>query len=251
MKNPSTRNLTALPGIDELKKICQSIATLDAIICPDWESRYYSYNSKWSEQEEVASMQNGSGDQYYIVFNPHGALFYGFAHESSMSPWNLGGIKNRGLKEKISGWFAPGKSPSEQQGWPGVVEDVPDAFREFISTEPVKSTGVTFCIWRGYGENQWQIGDIAFPDDQYGDGSQDLLLMLNGIPSTYRKWAVEYYEDQFEHELRKLPLRLVEYVYQHRPITVDFVQQLNPHLEDWAHLISQLEEIGYLHQIKS
>jgi hypothetical protein len=70
-----------------LKKLCQSLATLDAIMSPEWEYRYYSFNSKWAEGEMMASMRNGSGDEYFILFNSEGAIMKGFAHESSMSPW--------------------------------------------------------------------------------------------------------------------------------------------------------------------
>ena len=35
----------------------------------------------------MASMRNGSGDEYFILFNLHGAIMKGFAHESPMSPW--------------------------------------------------------------------------------------------------------------------------------------------------------------------
>lgn len=241
MKQPSTRHLDALPGITELKKLCQSIATLDAIICPEWEYRYYSYNSHWGEQQEMASMRDGSGDEYYIIFNPHGALIYGLAHESPMSPWRP--EEGQSNRQRLPA------SERRPRMWPGVIDAVPEAFQEFIQTEPVKSTGATFCIWRHYGQ-QWQIGDITFPSDAYADGSADLLLMLDGQPATYRKWAVDYYEERFEGELRNLPLPWVKYVYQHQPITREFVRKLNPALEDWDQLANELREIGYLQPIK-
>src|SRR5262249_20272971 len=59
----STRNL-ALPAIDDLRNLCQVIATLDAILSPEWEWRYYSFNSKWSAGAMCASMRNGSGDEF-------------------------------------------------------------------------------------------------------------------------------------------------------------------------------------------
>ncbi|MFL5245765.1 MAG: hypothetical protein ACJ8FY_27140 [Gemmataceae bacterium] len=61
----STRNL-ALPSIEELRKLCQSIATLDAILSPEWELRYYSFNNSWAAGAACASMRNGSGDDYFI-----------------------------------------------------------------------------------------------------------------------------------------------------------------------------------------
>jgi hypothetical protein len=42
----STRDLSALPDIDNCLKLSISLALLDAILCPKWESRYYSFNQK-------------------------------------------------------------------------------------------------------------------------------------------------------------------------------------------------------------
>ena len=41
---------------------------------PEWEYRYFSYNSKWDKSEEVASMKNGEGDEYYLLFNERGVV---------------------------------------------------------------------------------------------------------------------------------------------------------------------------------
>ena len=57
--------LAALPDIEALRKLTQSLAMLDAIMSPEWEYRYYSFNSKWYESEMMASMRNGSGDEYF------------------------------------------------------------------------------------------------------------------------------------------------------------------------------------------
>ena len=113
----ATKNLTFLPDIDNLRKLCQSLAMLDAILSPDWENRYYSFNSKWGSDEMMASMRDGSGDEVLILFNKTGACINGFAHESIMSPWR----------------FNPPKI------WPGVIDSVPKEFAKFIETEPIPS----------------------------------------------------------------------------------------------------------------
>lgn len=81
------KRLEAIPDISSLKKLSQSLATLDAIMSPEWDYRYYSFNSNWATGEMMASMRNGSGDEYFILFNSQGAIMKGFAHESAMSPW--------------------------------------------------------------------------------------------------------------------------------------------------------------------
>src|SRR6267142_7208281 len=107
-----TKNrLATIPNVETLKRLCQSLATLDAIISPEWDYRYYSFNSKWAEGEMMASMRNGSGDEYFILFNSQGAIMKGFNHESAMSPW----------------------STEEEKLWPGIFEDVPEEFQSFLS----------------------------------------------------------------------------------------------------------------------
>jgi hypothetical protein len=122
--------LNALPEIEALRKLSQSLAMLDAILSPEWEYRYYSFDSKWSADEMMASMRNGSGDGYFILFNQHGAIIKGFAHESLMSPW---------------------VSESEQV-WPGVLDEAPSEFQSFLQEPAFSITEATFCIWRRSGD---------------------------------------------------------------------------------------------------
>jgi hypothetical protein len=85
MQTISTRNLTPLPDIQALKQLTQSLAMLDAILWPEWEERYYSFNFHWAESEMMASMRNGSGDDWFLLFSQAGAIMKGFSHESPMA----------------------------------------------------------------------------------------------------------------------------------------------------------------------
>ncbi len=109
----STQNLSPLPNIHDLKRLFQSLAMLDAIMMDDWESRYYSFNSTWSDGEQMASMRNGSGDHLFALFTPSGAIMKGFAHESPMSSYRT----------------------EPPRPWPGVLDDVLSEFAAFL-TEP-------------------------------------------------------------------------------------------------------------------
>jgi hypothetical protein len=60
----STRSLSLLE-IDLLKSHLQSFAVLDSILSPEWEFRYYSFNSDWDENTSLASIRNGSGDHVF------------------------------------------------------------------------------------------------------------------------------------------------------------------------------------------
>ena len=111
----STRELGELPSVPVLERICQSLAMLDAILSPQWDYRYFSFNCKWDPalNERVGSMRSGSGDEYFILFSPVGVFMKGFAHECVMSPWTR----------------------EDRKVWPGVLDAVPSVFSAFL-TEP-------------------------------------------------------------------------------------------------------------------
>ncbi len=79
----------ALPDIETLRDRCRAFARLEAIVSPQEESRYYCYDRDWGPGAEAASMQNGSGDFWHIVFKPAGAIVLGFAHESLRLCWRV------------------------------------------------------------------------------------------------------------------------------------------------------------------
>jgi hypothetical protein len=57
-----------LPPIEQLIRRCRALAVLDLILSPEWQYRYYSFNSKWSDAEQMASMRDGCGNEWWIVF---------------------------------------------------------------------------------------------------------------------------------------------------------------------------------------
>jgi hypothetical protein len=77
-----------LPPPRHLERLSLSLAALDAVMSPEWEYRYYSFDPGWSPTQRMASMRNGSGGQYFIVFDPVGTVVRAFDHESALSPWN-------------------------------------------------------------------------------------------------------------------------------------------------------------------
>src|SRR5215468_4022637 len=80
----STSNLQDLPDVPTLMRLLQSIAMLDAILEPEWQYRYYSFNARWSESETMASMRNGQGDDFFALFNAEGAFIKGFVHDAAI-----------------------------------------------------------------------------------------------------------------------------------------------------------------------
>jgi len=211
----SSRSVAELPGIDEVKRISQSIATLDAIMTDEWEYRYFSFDASWGEGEMLATMRDGSGDSYFILFNSFGAIIKGYGHESAMAAYTVDSGKV----------------------WPGVLAELPPEFAAVLTDPAFVAEETSFCIWRKYSDSHWQTGKIEYPDAEFVDGSEDNLFMLDGIPKTYQQWATEYYG-------KAVPLDAVKAVYEHKPLTQQLVSSLNPErrIED---LESDLDEIRY------
>ncbi|MFJ3306265.1 hypothetical protein ACIPSA_24735 [Streptomyces sp. NPDC086549] len=209
-----------LPGKAVLKDHCRSLAMLDAVLSPEWADRYYSFDAHWSETESMASMRNGSGDEYSIVFSPAGAYVRGFAHESPMSPY-------------------AGDGP-----WPGVLDDVPEVFRPCVE-EPAFSDEdgmpvITACMWREPGDDEWQAGTIDFPEEttEDPDGAGYLFhLLVDRSAEAFQRWAEDYHEVPVD-------LAAVRHVLASRPLTEHVVSTLNAEIT-WADLAEDIAEIGY------
>jgi hypothetical protein len=212
----STRDLSLLPDVDGLRRALQSMAMLDAILCPEWQFRYYSFNAAWAAGEHMGSMRNGSGDDFFAHFNSAGCWLKGFAHEYPMSPYR--------------------ENPPRPR--PGVLDAVPAEFAACLREPAFSVEDVTFCIWRRYADRAWQVGPVQFPPgDPDPDGSAFLLSALDGRPETYRAWAVDYYGQDVD-------FAAVEYVYRHRPLTPEMVARLNPQVS-LGELVADISEIGY------
>lgn len=212
--------LSFLPDIEELRKLSQSLALLDAILSPEWEYRFFSFNSKWGDGEMMASMRDACGNDYFILFNSAAAIIKGFDHESVMSPY----------------------ASEPKKLWAGVLDDVPQEFAKFLFEPAFNIEDTTFCIWRRYADSSWQIGEIDYPDDENPDGLEDLLFALDGNPLTYKNFAEEYYEQE-------IPIFSVESVYRHESLSNDLVKTLNENIS-LKDLREDIEEIGYPMQTK-
>ncbi|MEZ0446541.1 hypothetical protein [Cellulomonas sp. ICMP 17802] len=208
----------ALPEISVLRDRCRALAMLDAVMSPEWDGRYYSFDSGWGPGEEMASLRNGSGDEWSIVFSPAGAFIRGFDHESEMSPFVRGG-----------------------ELWPGLVEGVPDAFASCV-TEPAFSRegtlSATICLWRESGDDGWRAGPVALPPGEDPDGADWLFeVLVDGTPSGYQRFAEEYYETPAD-------LRAISAVFALDPLTEALVERLNPETTV-EELAGDIVQIGY------
>jgi len=211
----STKVLSELPEPGALLQPTKSLAMLDALVEREWEYRYYSFNGKWSESEEMASMRNGRGDAWFCVFSRAGVFLKEFNHECQMSPWS--------------------RNPATV--WPGVLESVPPVFSAGVSEPAFSINETTFCIWRTAQDCQWRTGAISFPNGDEADGSAEMLAALDGEPLTYKKWAEDYYQ-------RPLSATAIHEIYTGMPLTPELVHELNPEAE-FASLLDHAAEIDY------
>ncbi len=202
----------ALPDLPTLRRLTKSLAMLDAILSPEWQYRYYSFNSQWSAGAQMASMRDGCGDDWFLLFAPWGAALKGFAHESALA-----------------------KHPSFPDR---VQQSLPSSFASFLNEKAFSMDRATFCWWRGHSDSRWSVVslDDTHPSSDL-DGSAELLGILDGNPQTYQMWAQSYYE-------RDVSLLAVQAIYEHRPLDEALLAALNPELTP-VELRPDIDEIGY------
>jgi hypothetical protein len=143
----------------------QKIALLDLLLSPEWEYRYYSFNNNWAENQKMASMRNGSGLEYFILFenNNCGIKLY----DSSI---------NKDCKEYI---FKNRNSNN--------------IFIKNILNEPAFSIeDSTYLAFWNSKNNSW---------DEIGNCNNNLLnVVLNPIDE-YIKYANDYYEKKLDKDI--------------------------------------------------
>ena len=198
----------SIPSKTTLQQLCKAISVLDAILSPEWQYRYFSYQSQWSESEEFFEMRNGEGDHVLILFNEQGCVINGMAHEYHSKE-----------KEKLT-------------------SSLPQVFHEFVYGEPANSIGTTFCFWK-LTEGDWQTGIVEDPND----GSIEMLWWMDNNPSTYANWAAEYYDA--EDLLNQEALEAIKNVYAGNTLTREMVNSVAGEFEDWEQLTTDLQEINY------
>ena len=163
----------------------------------------------------MASMRNGQGDYYFILFTKEGAIIKGFDHESPMSPY----------------------ATDPPKMWAGVLDEVPAEFSEFLKEPAFSMEDTTFCFWRLTHDLNWKAGNITYPNQSDPDGSTHLLSKLDGKPQTYKNFAEDYYE-------QSISLSAVEHIYNHHALTIEIISALNAD-NSLENLQPDLEEIDY------
>ncbi|PWF54682.1 hypothetical protein C7C56_005370 [Massilia glaciei] len=194
----------------------QALAMLDAILEEEWQYRYYSFNANWGENAQMGSMRNGSGDDFFTLFDDAGCFLKGFDHESTMSPYRETPLRT----------------------WPGVLDDVPVQFESALKEPAFSMQNTTFCIWRRAGDFTWSHGDIDYPEGEDDpDGSLWMLSALDGGPETYQSFAEDYHELEVE-------AGAVARVFAHEPLSAELLAAF-PTSRSLRDVVLDAREIGY------
>ena len=207
----STRDLSGLPDIRTFRRLTRSLAMLDAVLLPEWEYRYHSFDAHWAPGELMASMRNGQGDGWFALFTAGGVVLIGLDHEASM--------------------YRP------DDPWPALFDGMPSALSAALTEPAFDARNTTFCIWRLTGSSAWEHGPVTFPTGGDPDGSAHLLSHLDGEADSYRSFVAECYEIE-------VTLDAVASIYGHAPVTGELIARLNPDVS-LADLADDIAEIGY------
>lgn len=206
----STKDLSSMMHVDDLRRICKGISALEIIMMSEWNMRYYSYNPGWSMDEQMFEMRDGEEQHMLILFSPAGCVISGV--DAALYDWE-------------------NATPNIAD----LTQGLPEAFHEFMYEEPVKSLKSTFCIFTTDGMT-WLNGGAGASMQE--DGSEDMLSILNKNPQKYVDFCKWYYEAE-------VPLSVVENVYHGEPLTPEMIQALNSGRDDMDTIREELCEIGY------
>lgn len=191
--------LPALPEPRELRRRCRAFAVLDVILTERYQT--HMFNPAFTPGVALAQMDNGSGDNYNIIFDPAGVIGFGFDHESDISPWR--------------------EDPREH--WPGLLDGIPQYLAHYVDEPAFNFDGVldaTVCFWREDHDPAWRCGPVVF--DGEDDGAGWMFETLVGEPvSAYESFARDYFQ-------RHIDVDAVARVLAAEPLTPALVAALNP-----------------------
>ncbi|WP_237525810.1 hypothetical protein [Streptomyces sp. SID4985] len=137
--------LPLLPDPAVLAARCRAFAVLDTVLDPT--APMHMYQPNWREGVDLARMENGSGDQWGIVFDPAGVFLHGFDHECDATPWR----------------------EDPRAHWPGLLDGLPASLAHCATTPELQFEGfldATVCAWRETGAAAWRCGPVTFADDE-------------------------------------------------------------------------------------
>jgi hypothetical protein len=192
--------VSALADPDVLRARCRALTMLDVVL--DGFAPKHGYFPGWREGVDLATMENGSGDLYGIVFDPAGVFLYGFDHECDATPWRE--------------W--------PRAHWPGLLEGLPAALAHYPADPELQFEGffdATVCAWRETGATSWQCGPVVFEPGESDGASWLFGVLTDGSAEAVCSDAEDYYE-------RPVDRQAVDALLAGAPLNPRTVGALNP-----------------------
>lgn len=149
-------------------------ATLDIEVCDEEFLRCFTYTENWAPGFDVATYENGGGDDIIFVIQGDSILIKGFDHESEVSP----------------------HAQDEYGVWPGMYEGAPHELLSVLDDDTFEVEDVTFCYWRLENEISWSRGSVTFENNE-DDGSGWLLSAITITPKKFIEYIESYYEGNY------------------------------------------------------
>ncbi|HPH64198.1 MAG TPA: hypothetical protein PLF40_00560 [Kofleriaceae bacterium] len=206
--------LESLPPAAHLLQRSKALACLDAILCPEWEHRYYSFNAQWAPNEQMASMRNGCGDEWFMLFDAQGRVgLKGFAHESDA--------------------WAQGRNAYSAT----LQRAVPSTLYGFAKEPAFRWDCTTFVYVAADPHVAPQRLHATPAIDALDNGAEVFLQHLTGDAASYVVYAAEYFEIQVD-------VALVGHVFALKPLTDEVVAALGSE-RTLDELADDLKEIDY------
>ncbi|MEU1823079.1 hypothetical protein ABZ502_11680 [Streptomyces abikoensis] len=208
--------VAALPGPTVLAARSRAFALLGSIL--DASAPMHTFVPGWRGSADLACMENGSGDQYAIVFDAAGVFLHGFDHECDATPWR----------------------EEPRAHWPGLLDGLPASLAHYPVDPEFQFDGffdATVCAWYETGADGWRCGPVEFGAGE-SDGAEWLFdLLADGSPGAYAEFAEDYYE-------RQVDPGAVAAVLAGAPLTRRTVASLSP-TADFDAIATQARTLGY------
>lgn len=185
-------------------RIHQRLALVEAILAPDWEDRYFSFNANWSDEAMLASMRDGQGSEWFALIDDNGIIIA--AHLPAPAHPNV-------LEELPLHW--QGEDFMQEPAFQNVIEYG------------------NFCAYKTDSDATWTIHSSPDTASQL----DDYFFASNGDIAAYYDFAVDYYERE------DLDLDSLRKIIDSPTISLLDILALDPD-SDTSTLLDDLQEIG-------
>ncbi|CRK53556.1 conserved hypothetical protein [Rhodococcus sp. RD6.2] len=199
------RTIDALPVGRAFSQRTKALAIIDAILCPEWEYRCYSFNSGWGSGQSMASARDGQGAEYFALISNDVIGFTSYEPQSLLVP------------TPSDGWAAHAPaSTGLEDFW-----DEPAFSMDRISWLAACDAGSWLLL----------AGELRIPD---------LAEALTRDAEEHAGWAATYYELTPRTE----QVEALRHLLDGRPLTGEIVATLNPSTSI-VDLADDITEIGW------